>query len=150
MTNLRMVKVKLSDAEGRVETLWAESLGNNLYRLCNSPFYAYGISWQDVIEARCEREGEFPEFIRVVQKSGNRTLRVLLDPPADVAEESQEILDELVELGCNYEGFNPAYLCINIPANVQLDLICDYLTERECSWEHADPTYFQLYPKVLH
>jgi hypothetical protein len=148
--NPKMVKIKLNDTEGNVETLWAEALGDDLYRLCNSPFYAYGISWQDVIEARCKQENEFPEFIRIVHKSGNRTLRILLDPPANIAPESQEILDELVEMGCDYEGFNPAYLCVNVPAEVELELVCDYLTAMECCWEYADPTYFQLCPYVLH
>jgi hypothetical protein len=60
------VKVKFveSDDEGDdVETLWAVALGNNLFRLDNSPFYAYGVSWQDVVEATEEAE-DFYEFVR--------------------------------------------------------------------------------------
>jgi hypothetical protein len=46
------VKVKLESADGDVETLWATTLGEDRYRLDNSPFFAYGVSWLDVIEAR--------------------------------------------------------------------------------------------------
>ena len=110
-----MVKVELRDRSDRVETLWATPVGPDRYKLDNSPFYAYGVSWQDVIEARPAREGELPTLVRVVQKSGNRTLRVVLDPPADQSEESATILDWLVELGCSYEGAGPGFISINIP-----------------------------------
>ncbi len=71
-----MVKVELRDRSDHVETLWATPVGRDRYKLDNSPFYAYGVSWQDVIEARPEREGDLPTLVRVVEKSGNRTIRV--------------------------------------------------------------------------
>ncbi len=52
-----MAKVRLSNADGDVETLWASPLGNDLYRLENSPWYAYGVSWQDVVEAHSPEGG---------------------------------------------------------------------------------------------
>ena len=134
-----MVKVELRDRSDRVETLWATPVGPDRYKLDNSPFYAYGVSWQDVIEARPVREGELPTLVRVVQKSGNRTIRVVLDPPADQSEESATILDWLVELGCSYEGAGPGFISINIPPEVELEAVCDCLNAADLTWEHADP-----------
>ncbi len=141
-----MVKVELRDRSDRVETLWATPVGRDRYKLDNSPFYAYGVSWQDVIEARPEHEGDLPTLVRVVKKSGNRTVRVVLDPPADQSEESATILEWLVELGCSYEGAAAGFLSINIPPEVEMDTVCDSLNAAELQWEHGDPSYAELYP----
>ena|SRR5438876_5416359 len=78
-----LVKVQLSGPDGDVETLWAKPVGDDLYELDNTPWYAYGVSWKDVIEARPAEPDAFPEFIRVVRKSGYRTIRLILEPSAD-------------------------------------------------------------------
>jgi len=49
-------------------------------------------------------------------------------------------------MGCSYEGANPKYICIDIPKDVDLFKVCNYLTEHEVKWEHAAPTYEELYP----
>jgi|SRR6476619_4991884 len=145
MTN-EQVKVKLTDDHGNVETLWAHPLGNDLYRLDNYPWYAYRVSCGDIIEARPSEPGDFRELVRVVEKSGNRTLRLSLTPPADKASESQAILDRLRELGCEYEGANPGYFAINLPPPVNLHVVRDFLTSTGQQWEYADPTYEDLFP----
>ena len=144
--NRHLSKILFSSEVGRVETLWVISLGNNLYQLDNSPWFAYGVSWQDVIEAIATKENELPVFRRVVKKSGNRTLRLLLDPPAGESEKSQGILNKLIELGCSYEGANPKYIAINIPPPIDYWSICDFLTTMNYQWEAADPTYDELHP----
>ena len=48
------VKIEFRVVDGdnvNVETPWAKRLGDNLYELDNSPFYAYNVSWKDAIEA---------------------------------------------------------------------------------------------------
>jgi hypothetical protein len=49
-------------------------------------------------------------------------------------------------LGCSYEGANRGYMSINIPEEVQLDLVRDYLVLKNANWEHADPRYSELFP----
>lgn len=63
-----MVKVRLHASDpGDVETLWAKPVDVDQYQLDNSPFYAYGVSWQDVGEgARGAEEGG----IRHTRESG--------------------------------------------------------------------------------
>ena len=82
----------------------------------------------------------------MVEKSGHRTVRVILEPPADQSSESQAVLDDLVTLGASYEGMHPGYLAIDIPPDVQLERIVEYLTASGRQWEHADPRYSELYP----
>ena len=138
------VKVVLTE-DGRVETLWADPLGGDLYRLDNLPFWKYGVSLHDVVEARPDDSGR-PAFIRVVEKSGNRTVRIILRPRANESPESQAVLDRLVALGCSYESMNPGYAVVNIPPGVILGDVVEVLTASRHQWEHVDPTYEDLYP----
>lgn len=139
-----MVKVELSNTDGDTETPWTTPVGNDLYRLENSPLFAYNVSWQDVIEAKPDEDG-FLVFVRVVEKSGNRTVRIILKPPTDELAESQRVLDTLVEMDCSYEGANASYLSINIPADANFQAVCEYLTQGGIQWEHVDPSYDSLY-----
>src|SRR5438309_647592 len=76
-TRQLMVKVRFSDQSGgNTETLWAIPVDGNLYQLDNSPFLAYGVSWQDIIETRVSSDQAL-EYVRCVKKSGNRTIRVI-------------------------------------------------------------------------
>ena len=144
MTESSQVKILL-DQEDHVETVWADPLGADRYRVDNSPFWAYGISWHDVIEARPAADGMLT-FVRVCEKSGHRTLRLILNPPSDQSAESRAVLDRLISLGASYEGMNHGYLAINIPPNLQLERITDYLESTGQKWESADPPGTDLEP----
>ena len=138
------VKVLLQEAE-HVETLWADRVGPHRYRLDNSPFWAYGVSWRDVVEAHPDPDGIL-RMSRVVEKSGHRTVGVIFDSGADESPEAQAILDGVTALGASYEGMNPRYLAIDIPPGVELMTVARYLTDRNVQWEHADPRYSDVYP----
>ena len=63
-----------------VEFPWADHLGGNRYQLKNYPFYAYGVSFDDIVEAHTKHEDDpYPYLAKVLEKSGHRTLRILLD-----------------------------------------------------------------------
>ena len=138
------MKVLLQEDEN-VETLWAECVGPDHYRLDNLPFFAYGVSWLDVVEAYPDDNGQLV-MSRVVEKSGHRTVRAIFDPGVDQSPEARAILDGVVALGASYEGANPRYLAIDIPPEVDLMGIARYLTEHAVEWEHADPRHSELYP----
>jgi hypothetical protein len=140
-----MVKVGLHAPDGEFETMWATPVGPDRYRLENSPFYAYRVSWLDVVEARPDETG-LPVFARVIAKSGHRTVRVILVPGVDEAPERQRVLDDLVALGCSYEGYNPRYFSIDVPAEADLAAVAAYLTAHGHQWEYVDPTYADLHP----
>jgi hypothetical protein len=140
-------RVAEEDGSANVETLWSFDLGENRYRLDNSPFYAYSVSVGDVVFAPVDPVDGRPTFKSVLEKSGNRTVRVILDPPLATRNSSDAVVQVLVALGCSYEGANPGYLCIVIPQEADLAAVCERLTKREIQWEHADPEYSTLYPE---
>ena len=130
-----------------VETLWAYHLGAGRYRLDNSPFYAYSVSSGNVVLAPIDPGDARPTFAAVLEKSGNRTVRILLDEPLEAGNASDAVLSGLVALGCSFEGASPRYVAINVPPGVELAAVRDYLVERALAWEHADPSYSELYPE---
>ncbi len=142
------MEFRVEDGGGdvEVETPWAEPLGYNRYRLENSPFYAYGVSWQYVVEATVEDKIGFSVFRKVVAKSGHRTVWVMYDPPARNGNVSQPTLDGIVALGCNYEGANPSFIAVDIPPETNLPSVYEFLNSKDPQWEHADPTHAELYP----
>lgn len=142
-----LFRVPNEDGSAEVETLWATNLGGDEYRLANSPFWAYGASWEDVVSAPFSVDEGFPTFRSVVRKSGNRTVRVIFDPPIESGSESESMLQGLVAIGCGYEGMNNKYVSVNIPPSVPLDSVRNYLIENNATWEHADPTYASLFPE---
>jgi hypothetical protein len=141
-----LFRVPEDDGSSRVETLWATALGNDEYKLDNSPFYAYSVSWKDIVYAPVDPLEGHPTFVRIVKKSGHRTIRIKFDPPVQDGNESDNVLQGLVQLGCSYEGANRSYMSIDIPEHVQLATVRQYLIDQGAHWEHADPTYAQLFP----
>ena len=140
-----VIRVEDSDGSVNVETPWATKVGDDLYRLENSPFYAYSVSWLDVVRAPFSEEEQRPTFVETVEKSGHRTVRIVFDPPVADGNESDRILKELVRHGCSYEGANPSYICVDIPPDTEFDAVRDYLVRNEVNFEHADPTYEELF-----
>jgi hypothetical protein len=144
-TDNEFAKVGFYDDDGDVETLWAIRVGENLYRLDNSPFFIYGVSWQDVVEAQPEEDG-FLFFVRVVEKSGHCTLRVMFNDFSAEDAEAEPILADIKNLGCSYEG-DVNVLVIDVPPEVNLETVTDYLINSELEWEYANPTYEELFPE---
>jgi hypothetical protein len=141
-----LFRVPEEDGSAQVETLWATALGNDEYKLDNSPFYAYSVSWEDVVYAPIDPDEGCPTFVRVLRKSGNRTVRVIFDPPVAEGNASAAVLQGLVELGCTYEGANRGYISVNVPPSTKLKDVRSYLIERDAQWEHGDPTHAELFP----
>jgi hypothetical protein len=135
----QLVKVEFR-TDDEVETLWAEPLGDNRYRVDNSPFYAYGVSWRDVILTE-PQPGAFPLFAGVIEKSGHRTVRVIV---AD-SDALDHLKSGILGLGCTFEGAWHKLICIDVPPEVELERVRQYLIAGGFEWEHADPTYEQLY-----
>src|SRR5687767_7926575 len=142
------VKVLLTVPDGEVETLWAIARGDHRYELDNLPWFAYGVSVGDVVEASPDEDGVLV-FERVLHKSGNRTVRVMLEH-AEASDqltfESQRTLEQLQAAGCDYEGMNRILFAINVPPAVPLETVATILIESGFEWEHADPTYDELHP----
>lgn len=140
-----LFRVPNENGSAEVETLWAFDLGGDKYRLDNLPFFAYGVSVADVVLAPFVEEEGFPTFQKVLEKSGNRTIRVIFDPPLAAGNKSQGLLEQLVSRGVEYEGANRTYVVLNIPPSVDFGGVVTALLDAKVQWEHADPTYDQVH-----
>ena len=97
-----MVKIQFlpnTTRDGIVENMWAESVENG-FRLENSPFYAYGVSYQDIVSA--ELDDGILVFKGILTRGGHSTYRILTSDKAQ-----DDLFDErwapLQNLGCTYE-----------------------------------------------
>lgn len=143
MTN-KSVKIVFYDDEGNAESLWAEQLSVDRFKLDNTPWFQYRVSWNDIVIAKPNPSDGMVEFVAVAEKSGHRTIRVTLKPPSDQSDASMAVLNHLRELGCSYEGANSGFIALDIPPGVDLNTIRDYLISTGQEWEHADPTWEDL------
>lgn len=113
----------LFDEDSADETLNAEHVGADRYRLENIPFSALGVSRYDVVEAR-EHTGGMLTFVRVVAKSGHRTVRCVVDGSRTAAT-PQALVHELATRGLRCEALLNKYFTIDIPPGVWPDTIVD-------------------------
>lgn len=125
------------------DTVWGEPLGSDRFRIESCPFFAYGLSRDDVVRAAGPDEGG-PILDDVLEKGGHRTLRFALDPEVDLQSTAvQRVLDRVGDAGCTYELLRPRFVAIDVPPEVDLAILADLLQDASrhgtLSWEWADP-----------
>jgi broad specificity polyphosphatase/5'/3'-nucleotidase SurE len=67
-----------------------------------------------------------------------------MNPSTNQSINSANILKDLINLGCSYEGAYSKLISINVPANIDLSSITGYLVNKNLQWEYADPTYEEI------
>ena len=87
------MKIRLRGPDGEVEIPWAERVGEH-NRLDDLPWHTYRISDDAIIEASATEFDGVYEFVRVVQPSGNRLIRVIFDD-----RQYQSMLDQSQAMG---------------------------------------------------
>jgi hypothetical protein len=124
------------------EWLWAEPLGSGRFRVESTPFFAYGLSYGDVV--RASETTELPRLEEVERKSGHRTMRLALDADWDLDRpEIQQFLHDLLALGCTYEAMPPKIAALDVPPDVDVAEVIARLQVQSrdgvLMWEWADP-----------
>jgi len=107
-TDLVKVTIPLpTDAwHGRAtETLWAEALGANRFRLRNVPFFVCGLSFGDVVEVSAS------EGVVQVAPSGHSTYRIFVSEGVSSVE---EWLSRLHALGVTYERATQRLIALDV------------------------------------
>ncbi len=134
------VRVALAeDSPIKGENLWAEKVGLDLYRLCNTPFFAQGLAWGDVVRCKLDEAGNL-EVDTVVDHSGNNTMRVYFERGWDSA--IDKVIGYLTYVGCTFENSGRLY-AFYVPNEPELKIsiaeLTTYLNELEqsgiASWE---------------
>jgi hypothetical protein len=114
------------------ESLWAEPIGENTYRLENVPFFAYGLNFRDEVKALPDKD-DILEIGEVIQRSGNKTIRIMFDKSLD-KEGQQDYIDAIRALDCSVERWDKTMLAINIRKSADFNQVYDYL-DSLCSKE---------------
>jgi len=110
------------------ESLWAEPQNSGKYVLKNVPFYAKGLSCDDLVEAE-QSDGNLL-FKRVVQHNGHSTYRVYARQ-GRTAPEVSELLEKLREMHCDVEPATDKLVGIDVLPNADVYKVYAALSEAE-------------------
>ncbi len=126
------------------DAVWAEPLGSERYRVESCPFFAFGISRDDVVRAAGAPGEHGPVLDDVLEKGGHRTLRMTLVQGVDLRSPPvQRILEKLIDMGCTHELLRPRLVAIDLPPEVELEVAAQVLEDASragaVAWEWADP-----------
>lgn len=112
------------------ETLWAQQAGEATYRLRSVPFYARGLSYDDIVVA--QPEGDALVFSHVSLHGGHSTYRTFLADGVDVDSSAfREYWAPLAKLGCTFEQATNRLLAIDVSPNADIHLVYDLLQRGE-------------------
>lgn len=117
-----------------VESMWAVPVQGG-YRLDNIPFFARGVSAEDVVSA--SEEGGVLYYTGLVNEGGHSTVRVLIWNQ----EETEAVREELRAMGCDSERTNiPGLIAVDIPPSVRYHDVRTLLDagEKNGRWEYEE------------
>jgi len=124
-----VIDISDPDMDVRAEGVWAVSLGNDVYEIRNSPWYARNVNWGDWVRAIAPSDDESPVFESVVKRSGHRTIHVtFLDSGL---QRKAKILDELNGLGASYENNDSKMYAVDCAAETDAAPVIRYLDKLE-------------------
>ncbi len=107
------------------ETVWAEEISGNRYRLRNTPFYAFGVSAEDVVFAEPNGEGK-PVFAGVSLRGGHSTYRIIRAEQCG-EEPFRGAWEPLEDIGCSYEEGPGRLLTVDVPPHADIYRAFDLL-----------------------
>jgi hypothetical protein len=86
------------------ELLWTEPIWGGtkkIFRLMNSPFYARGVSFLDIVDVVPASDGAGLDYAATIEKSGHSTIWLLVPSPPPLGFDNY--WSSLQQLGCTYE-----------------------------------------------
>jgi hypothetical protein len=102
----------------KTESLWAEHLISNTYKLKNIPFYAKNVSYDDTVEVK--RVNDLIYFDKIIRRGGHSTYRIII-PPEKQENIFTKYWEPLNKLGCTYEKGEGNFYAIDIPAEANIN-----------------------------
>jgi len=120
-----------------IETVWAEALGMERYRLDNSPFYMYGVSYGDVVLAKVAH-GQLV-FAGVAERGGHSTYRIFLTKKFG-EEDFKKHWKPFEKLGCAYEVATKRLIVIDVPPEADIYKVYKLLEDGEAAgvWDFEE------------
>ncbi|MFV2099354.1 DUF4265 domain-containing protein [Micromonospora sp. LOL_014] len=98
-----------------VERVWAAKTDLRLHlKVMNTPFYAKGVSYGDIILVRPDDERREIVFKKLVKESGHSTVRLLFK----AAEGRRRAEQLLVDHGCPWEVGTEDYIAVDVAPSI--------------------------------
>src|SRR5215470_5246306 len=110
------------------ETVWAERVDQRRFRLRNVPFYAFGVSAEDVVFAK-PFEGVF-EFESVSIRGGHSTYRIIASKTV-CSDALRQKWQQLECLGCTYEQGPGRLMAVDVRPRADIHKVYSILEEGE-------------------
>lgn len=136
-TDLVKIALPLDSSEWHgsgAETVWAERLSGEHFRLDNSPFYFFGLSYRDVVAATEDENGQL-RFRSVYEHGGHSTYRLMRR--AGTEESFAVLWHPLETLGCTYEGGPGRLVSVDVPPEADIHVVYALLEagEKDGAWD---------------
>lgn len=136
-------KLNPEDEQGyEVEQLWAERVDRDHFRILNSPFFAFGISAEDIVRAKSEDETYC--FEEVIRRGRHSTYRIFLQADYTIHDDVfQQGWRPLSMLGCTFENANDRLVAVDVPVGVNVPEVYRLLQkgEEEGIWIFEEAHY---------
>jgi hypothetical protein len=147
MSSTNQVKVRFhvdpNDQRGvKTESLWAEKVGSGRFRILNSPFFLFGISADDVVEAK-ETDGGLM-FQRVDSRGGHSTYRIFLQGGRTIKDaDFRTYWGPISKLGATFENADDHFVAVDIPPGRDVAAIYELLDrgEQDGIWAFEEVHY---------
>lgn len=122
------------------ESLWAHPLPKSRYRLCNTPFFAKGVSFEDVVLVK--KIDGMNWFLKIDAESGHSTYRLILEKPIN-SEGFAQFWTLLQKQGCSYESGDIGMLLIlavDVPPKADINKVFNLLEagEQAAIWDFEE------------
>ena len=142
LVKIRYIIPEGEDDGGEAEGLWSVSLGDQLYQLQNIPFYAEHLNAEDIVFCDEPLDAQ-PVIQKLLQKSGNRTLRVIFREETSAEEAVDLVIMPLNENRITHEKMRQRYYAFNVPSEA------DYMWARNLLKQKDDAGLLWLYEQEL-
>jgi len=113
------------------ESVWAEPISSDRYRLRNTPLFAKGVSFEDVVFVKETEDGFLYKSTSIA--AGHSTYRILFDKQVS-NDEFQKYWSPLQDLGCTYESADRGAMilfAVDVPPSTDIHEAYRLLNEGE-------------------
>ena len=131
--NLRKIRIYLPDDAWHgvgAEWVWGQRVEDRLYAVKNTPFYATGLSYDDIVKVN-DTNGVL-SLSEVVSRGGHSTYRIFANQGQDDPE-VRALFEQLNGLNCAIEGANKKLIAIDVPPKADIYKVYRALQEAERS-----------------
>ena len=115
-------------AAAATESVYAEPQGDGSYRVKSVPFYAKGVSCEDVVEAD-PQEGTLV-FKRVARHNGHSTYRIYA-PSGRTAPEVESLVGRLQQMHCDIEPATDKLVGVDVLPEADIRKVYETLADAE-------------------